>query len=169
MGNISQTPFVPAPPFLSIPGIENFVSTSVVTAGSAYFSLLILYATVTVTQMRTMLSGSPTGNVDMGIYDNTGTNGAPNNRLGSTGANAAVTGVFTKSLTANLLLNPGIYWLAVVDTVADTFNARNPTSSMAPAYKTSATNLTVLPATAGAVVDVGNVIATIALPLGGYS
>ena len=40
---------------------------------------------------------------------------------------------------------------------------------MAPAYKTSATNLTVLPATAGAVVDVGNVIATIALPLGGYS
>ena len=47
------------------------MSTSVVTAGSAYFSLLILYATVTVTQMRTMLSGSPTGNVDMGIYDNT--------------------------------------------------------------------------------------------------
>ncbi len=125
---------------------------AVVTAGSAYFVGYVLLAQVTVSQMRTWFGGSPTGQVDMGIYDATGTNNGPGNLLGHTGANTAAAAVFTKSLTANLTLPPGQYWLAILDTVADTIMSRSVnTGGMAPAYKTTATNLTVLPSTAGAI------------------
>jgi hypothetical protein len=139
-------------------------------AGAAFFEGYTLYAPVTVTQMRAAFSGSPTGNCDMGIYDSTGTNGAPNNLLGHTGAIAAVTGLFTQNLTANLLLSPGKYWIAFLDTIADTVQSRTTlVSGIGPYYRTTATNLTVLPATAGAVAVNGTSIAVAALLSGGFS
>jgi hypothetical protein len=90
----------------------------------------------------------------MGIYDSTGTNGAPNNLLGHTGAIVAATGVFTQNLTANLLLSPGRYWLAFLDTVADSVGVRSGlAANIGVNLQTSATNLTVLPSTAGTVVN----------------
>lgn len=133
-------------------------------AGSAVFAAVELRATVTITQMRCLLSGSPTGNIDMGVYDASGTNNSPNNLLGHTGANAAATGIFTKSLTANLTLSPGEYWLALLDTVADTAYARGATlSGAAPIMKTSATNLTVLPSTASTVANYATLFSVLAL------
>jgi hypothetical protein len=120
--------------------------------------------------MRVNISGSPTGNIDMGIYDATGTNNGPNNLLGHTGANAAATGLFTKSLTANLLLSPGQYWLAFLDTVGDSIFARTATAAGLPVVvRTSATNLTVLPSTIGAVADNAIEVGVIGLILNSYS
>lgn len=154
MGNISQTPFIPAPFVLANPGYEHCVTPTAVTAGAAYLIAVDLLATITISQMRTTISGTPTGNIDMGIYDATGTNNGPNNLLGHTGANAAVTGQFTKSLTANLTLNPGQYWIAILDTVADQITARViPSTGFCPNVRTVATNLTVLPSTIGSVAN----------------
>jgi hypothetical protein len=143
----------PAPFTLEEPDVTVLTATAT-TAGRAFFTGVTLYAPVTVSQMRCWLSGSPTGNVDMGIYDATGTNGAPNNLLGHTGAVAAVTGVFTQNLTANLLLSPGRYWLAFLDTVADSVGMRSGVAAnIGVNLQTSVSNLTVLPSTAGTVVN----------------
>ncbi|HEX3640096.1 MAG TPA: hypothetical protein VHV10_02275 [Ktedonobacteraceae bacterium] len=166
MGNISQTPFIPTPPYLATDGIvsANANGTGAVVAGAAYLSPITVFAPVTVTQIRASFSGSPTGNVDMGIYDSSGSNGLPNNRLGSTGANVAATGLFTKNLTANLLLSPGNYWIAFLDTVADAlFSRTGYTTGLAPALRTTATNLTVLPASIGTVANGAPIIDIIAL------
>jgi hypothetical protein len=131
------------------------MSGNALTLGVGYFTAIVLYAPVVVTQMRCYITAaSPTGNVDMGIYDATGTNSAPNNLLGHTGAIAAVTTTFTQNLTANLSLAPGRYWLAVVETVANTVGSRGSlAASVGVNMQTSATNLTVLPATAGTVTN----------------
>ena|SRR5947209_2016636 len=155
MGNISQPPFMPAPFTLESPDVTVLTGTAL-TAGRAFFTALPpLYASVIVAQMRCFVSSaSPTGNIDMGIYDATGTNNAPNNLLGHTGAIAATTGLFTKNLTANLSLSPGIYWLAVVDTVADSIGMRSGvTASIGANVQTSSASLTVLPNPAGAVTN----------------
>lgn len=157
-----------APFTLETPDITVLTPTAIA-AGQAFFSAYVLNAQVTVTQMRCSLTGSPTGNIDMGIYDATGANGAPNNRLGSTGANAAATGTFTKNLTANLVLPPGQYWLAFVDTVADTVNLRGGVTNLGVLLRTSATNLTVLPSTAGAVISSSTRIGLAALLLNSWS
>lgn len=138
------------------------LTATAITAGRAFFSALPpLYATVTVTQMRCFLSGSPTGNIDMGIYDATGANNAPNNLLGHTGAIAATTGVFTKSLLANTILPPGLYWLAIVDTVADSIGLRSGlAANIGVNVQSSSSALTVLPSTAG---TVGNSIIRVGL------
>lgn len=149
---------------------EQGTATFAVTAGSAYFSIATLYAPITITQMRMGLTGSPTGNIDMGIYDSTGTNGQPNNLLAHTGANAAAAGIFTKSLTANLLLSPGIYWIAFLDTVADTIPGRTTSANGNGAmYKTTSTSLTVLPATAGAIATINATVQVYGLVSGGFS
>jgi hypothetical protein len=141
-----------------------------VTAGSAYLAYVTLSAPITVTQMRCGFSGSPTGNVDMGVYDASGANSAPNNLLGHTGANVAATGLFTKSLTANLTLAPGQYWIAFMDTVADSAYARGfGVTGLGPVVKTTATNLTVLPSTIGATADTATFVSCIGLLLNGWT
>lgn len=145
-------------------------SGSAVTAGSAYFYDVIVNATVTIIQMRTALSGAPTGNIDMGVYDSTGTNGQPNNLLGNTGAQLSATGVFTKSLSANLTLPPGKYWLAIIDTVADSiFQRSSGNAGIGVAYKSTATNLIQLANPAGAIATNATKIYLEALLLGGFS
>jgi hypothetical protein len=172
MGNISQTPFLPAPAFLAPEGVFIAATSTGIAlpSGSAVLSFVELRVPVTINQMRCTFSGTPTGNVDMGIYDATGSNDLPNNLLGHTGINVAATGSFTKSLTANLSLNPGQYWIALLDTVADSVLARGSgTAGVGPIVKTSATNLTVLPATIGAVANTLNLYSCFALIQNGWS
>jgi len=158
------------PQILGVTGAENAQVAAAVTAGRAFFAPITINTQVTIAQMRTWFSGSPTGNCDLGIYDSTGTNGAPNNRLGSTGANAAAGGMFTKSLTANAVLPPGVYWLAFLDTVADSVHTRTmAVAGLGAIMQTSATNLTVLPSTAGTVADSVLLIELYALISGGFS
>ena len=162
--------YSPPPLIIETPGIESASNFAALTAGSAYFSLVQVPAPCTVTNMRCYFNVSPTGNVDMGIYDSKGTNGAPQNLLADTGAIAAATGLFTKVLTANLLLSPGNYWLAIVDTIADSVSSRqSAVSGMGPMYKTTSTALTVLPATAGTISIINFLPAIYALVSGGYS
>lgn len=162
--------YPPTPLILETPGIESASNFAAVTAGSAYFSLIQVLAPCTVTNMRCYFNGTPTGNVDMGVYDAKGTNGAPQNLLGNTGAQASATGLFTKALSANLLLSPGNYWLAFVDTVADSVSSRqSAVSGMGPMYKTTSTSLTNLPATAGPIAIINFLPAIYAIVSGGYS
>jgi len=148
----------------------NSGSAAALTASRIYFGPLTLLAPVTITQMRCFLSGTPTGNIDMGVYDATGTNGAPNNLLAHTGAIAAVTGLFTQNLTANLLLFPGKYWLAWLDTVADSIQkAGGAAAGLSPFYVSNST-FTVLPnPLTGGVADTANRVTLLALLSGGFS
>ncbi len=149
----------------------NNAAAAALTTNRIYFCSVTLLASVTVTQMRCQFTGAPTGNCDMGIYDATGTNGAPNNLLGHTGAIAATTGLFTKSLTANLPLSPGQYWLAWLDTVADTVGRSTGlgTAGQGPSLVSNST-FSVLPGPlTGGVADTSNKIAMMALLLGGFS
>jgi len=165
---IFTSPIVPQ--VLMMPGSESAQTTAATTAGAAFLSAVILRAPATVTQMRTGFSGTPTGSVDMGVYDASGTNGAPNNLLGHTGAIAAATGLFTQNMTANLLLAPGRYWLALLDTVADSvFTRAGALTALFPVMRTSATNLTVLPSTIGTVANNGLIICYMALLLNSWA
>jgi hypothetical protein len=141
------------------------------TAQAAYFTAVVLYAPVVVTQMRCYVTAaSPTGNIDLGIYDATGSNAAPNNLLGHTGAIAATTATFTQSLTSNLSLSPGRYWLAFVETVANAVGIRGSlAANVGVNLQTSATNLTVLPSTAGTVVNSISRVGVAALLSGSWS
>lgn len=162
-------PPLPAPFLLYDPTSLAAAAGTLPTAGATFFVGYVLYAQVTISRMRASLSGVPTGNIDMGIYDATAANGAPNNLLGHTGAIAAATGLFTQNLLANVTLPPGQYWLAFLDTVADSVQFRSTTQGgMGPIYRTTATNLTVLPSTAGAVAQNGNAVAVEALILNSY-
>lgn len=146
------------------------LTPAAITAGRAFFTAVVLYAPVTISQMRVFLSGAPTGNIDMGIYDATGAGGVPNNLLGHTGVNVATTGVFTKALTANLPLAPGQYWLAFLDTVADTVAFRiGVTVNIGVNMQTSSSALTVLGSTAGTVANSINRVGIVALLSGGWS
>jgi len=158
-----------APLVVFTPGIENSTGTFTVSAGQAYASLYTLLASVTLTQMRCCFSGSPTGNIDLGIYDSTGTNGGPGNLQGHTGANAAATGVFTKSLTANVLLSPGNYWIAFLSTIANSVFGRQASGAgMIDSVISSTTGLTVLPSSFGAFTD-SNLVTVLCLVSGGFS
>jgi len=76
----------------------------------------------------------------------------------------------TKSLTANAVLPPGVYWLAFLDTVADSVHTRTmAVAGLGAIMQTSATNLTVLPSTAGTVADSVLLIELYALISGGFS
>lgn len=172
MGNISQTPFIPAPFSLEMPDITLLSAAVTLTNQAAYFCPYILNASVTVAQMRcNITAASPTGNVDMGIYDASGTNGAPGNLQGHTGAIAATTGNFTKSLISSVTLPPGQYWLAYLGTVGtDAPGSRTGIAvGMGALYRSSATNLTVLPSTSGAVIDIANRIGIMALLSNSFS
>lgn len=144
--------------------------TAAITAGFAFYTGFTLQGTTTFSKMRTVLGGAPTGNIDLGIYDATGTNGLPGTLLGHTGAQTSATGVFTKNLLANTTLSPGQYWLALVDTVADTFNFFNSGAAGMGAFaRSNAGGLSVLPATAGAASAQGQTFAMEALVLNGFS
>ena len=160
---------VPSPLILADSGSLRATGATAVTAGAAYFTWVNLLVSVTVTQMRVNFSGVPTGNVDMGIYDATGTNGQPNTLLGHTGAIAAATGLFTQNLLSNLLLPAGRYWLAFVDTVADSpFNSACYAGGPV-VYRTSSTALASLPGTAGALIATSLLMAISGLVQGGFS
>src|SRR6266567_1135751 len=164
-------PPLPAPQMLAPDaGDAANLGTGTLTAGVAYFSAVSVGAPCTVTKMRCQFSGAPTGNVDMGIFDSTGASGGPGNMLAHTGAIAAATGVFTQNLTANLTISlPGLYWLAWLDTVADTvFRVAAANIGGNPSVRSSATNLTVL-ASSIAVVNTGNRVAVVGMLSGGYT
>lgn len=159
-----------APFYLMPDGALSAGAGGAIVAGSAYAYGITLSASITVTQMRTVFSGAPTGNCDMGIYDATGANAGPGNLLGHTGAIVTATGMFTQALTANLLLSPGQYWLAILNTIANSVWLRAAgAAGVTPAVKTTSTALTVLPATFGALTDSGNILYVEALLLGSYA
>ncbi len=145
-------------------------SLAALTANRIYFAPLSLFTSFTITQMRCWLSGAPTGNVDMGIYDTAGTNNTPLNLLGHTGAIAAVTGSFTQNLIANLTLSPGAYWICWLDTAADSVQKVGGVGAGIGPWYVSNDSFSVLPnPLTGGVGDTGNRPTILALRSGGYT
>lgn len=58
--------------------------------------------------------GTQSGNVDVGIYDDDGTNGAPGTRLVSSGSTACPAGGAAAITVADTTLQPGGYYAAIV-------------------------------------------------------
>ena len=138
--------------------------------GQVILNGIELIAPVTVTQMRTVFSGAPTGTCQMGIYDSSAAGQLPGSLMGNTATFTAVNGVMTRNLLSNLPLGPGKYWLAFLDTVADTvFGVGGGPTGFYATVLTTTTGLTTLPGTAGAVTDNNVATAFCALVLGGWS
>lgn len=161
----------PKPAALMPDGAASAAGSDVTTAGAVYFSALTVSAPVVVTSMACSFDGVPAGSVDMGVYDSTGSNGGPGNRLGHTGAIAATTGLFVQNLTANLLLVPGDYWIAFTDTNgADTVWQRQAGyAGQVPINRSNATGLTALPQPAGAFAHTTRIISLIAYLQGSFT
>ncbi len=138
-------------------------AVTTLTAGRIYLNAVVISAPVTIVAMQCTFSAVPTGNCDMGIYD-TGFN-----LLGHTGAIAAATGIFRQNLIANLTLGPNRYWLAWLDTVADSivrqFGSASANQSLT--QRSNATTFTQL--VSFAVVQIaGDRVGVQALVQGGY-
>lgn len=102
-----------------------------VVATTAYLVPVVLEAPATITSVRVRFVTGGNGHYDVGIYDATGVNGAPNNLLAHAAATAtslATAGNTTASpafINGNLSLPPGRYWLAFwIDNGTDTFTQK---------------------------------------------
>ena len=118
-----------------------------------------------------------TGHYDVGIYDATGANGAPNNLLAHAASTitalATATGNQTPALIGgNLALIPGRYWLALwIDNATDTI-FRPGASAAGRAVTMSGTNAGPLPALASSITGLADGSFKpwiIGLLLGGFS
>jgi len=163
---------LPSPKLIvSWPSISG--GTTAVSAGTIYFNGFELLATTTFSAMRLGFGGSPTGNVQLGVYDSTAANSKPGVLQGSTALVAATAGMNTINLTQNMTLNPGQYWMAMMDTQADTTEFIVPGEGlgvgMGPFYQSTAT-FGSLPANIAGAVTVGtNAFGFQLLVLNGYS
>jgi hypothetical protein len=135
------------------------VSTAPV-ATTAYLVAVKLTAPATLTGIRVRFGVGGTGHYDVGIYDATGANGAPNNLLAHAAAVASSLITSTATLTpaligGNLVLSPGNYWLAVwCENAADTIFRVTAGNNMAPVQ--SGTTAGPLPALASSLTALGN-------------
>jgi hypothetical protein len=159
MGNISQTPSIPAP--LALYDGE-IVTTSVAVGASntAYLVGVVLYVQSTLTNIRCRFGTGGAGHYDVGIYDASGSNNQPGNLLAhaasSNTALATATGVQTPALIGgNLSLPPGRYWLALwVDNATDTINRQSGNSGLVVCM--SGTTTGPLPSSAASLTGLGN-------------
>jgi hypothetical protein len=94
-------------------------TTNTLTANQVYLIAVKVNGQTTVTGMRVHVGSTATGHTDMGIYDSNG------NRLDHTGAvtNTASTTMTNALSNGNLILSPGIYYLAFTnDNGTDTYS-----------------------------------------------
>ncbi len=92
-------------------------AANVVTANRAWLIAVNVPTPVTVTAIRTSIAAS-SGNLDVGLYNNSGT------RLASSGSvTCPAAGAASINFTASATINPGIYYLAIsADNTTATFN-----------------------------------------------
>jgi hypothetical protein len=130
------------------------------TANTVYLVAVTLYAPATLTAVRCRFSTGGNGHYDTGIYDASGTNGAPGNLLahGASSATALATaaGVQSPAFTGgNLALSPGKYWLALwIDNATDTIIRFG--ASLSLAVVQSGTNNGPLPSAASSISSLAN-------------
>lgn len=130
-------------------------------ANTVYLVGIVNLVQVTLTNVRCGFGTvGGTGHFDVGIYDATGTNGAPNNLLAHAAATnttlATTNGVQTPTLIGgNIILNPARYWLALwIDNAVDLINRE--TSRQNLGVVMSGTNAGPLPALASSITSLGN-------------
>lgn len=161
MGNISQTPFVPAPWILSV-GEPSGFSAATLTANKAYFVPVILYAQATLTGFRVSFGTGGAGNYDVGIYDASG------NLLTNKGAIATATGIQSPALASSLSLSPGRYYLGFwINNATDTILQRSNTTNTVLAQNVTATSN--LPSSTSGAVNIGISLYLVGLFQGGWS
>lgn len=103
-------------------GSEGAATTA---ANSVQMYAWLNYATITLNAMRIYFGTGGNGHYDLGIYDSTGSNKKAGNLLGqcaSTGTSlASATGLQSPALLSNIVLTPGLYWIASwIDNATDT-------------------------------------------------
>ena len=163
---------LPAPFFL---GPDTLVlatnGTGPAIAGQIIANGYVLNTNVSISSMRIGFSGSPTGTVQLGIYSANTTNNFPAQLLGSTPTFTATAGIITKNFNSILNLTPGLYWLAFLDTVADTVFGTGGTAGAGfyATVLTTATGLSSLPSTFGAASTNNVAMAFSALITNGWS
>lgn len=130
-------------------------------ANTAYLVAVRLPVPATLTNVRVRFQAGGTGHYDVGIYDASGTNGAPGTLLAHAASTstslATATGVQTPALIGgNLALAAGNYWLALwVDNATDTFVKASGNNNMMLVQ--SGTNAGPLPAAASSLTGLANV------------
>jgi hypothetical protein len=109
--------------FITSPAIPPFAlyaddlayGTGTSASGAIFIVGKEIQAPVKITGMKCRMGATAAGNIDMGIYD------VNFNLLASKGATAAVpNSVNTLTFASPLLLSPGRYWLAWIDTAGAT-------------------------------------------------
>ncbi len=147
-------------------------------ANTAYLVGVVLPVPAVLTGIRVRCTAGGTGHYDVGIYDATGTNGAPNNLLAHAAATA--TSLVTASsvyltpalIGGNLALAAGRYWLALwCDNATDTWN-KVASSNANVTIVQSGTNAGPLPALASSLsglADAGFKPVILGLLQGGFS
>ena len=130
-------------------------------ATTCYLVGVVLWTPATLTNVRCGFGAGGSGHYDVGIYDATGTNGAPNNLLAHAAATATsiatATGNQTPALIGgNLALAAGRYWLALwIDNATDTI-FRPGASAVGRAVTMSGTNAGPLPALASSITSLAD-------------
>lgn len=95
-------------------------------ASRIYYVPFIVDVAVTVKQMLAFNGTAVAGNVDLGVYDSTGTSSGPGSKLVSTGATAAAgTSVVQAIDCADTALSAGLYWMAMLATSGTHTNFRS--------------------------------------------
>ncbi len=148
-------------PFALYDGELGQTSSQALTANGVYLVGVVLNAPVTLTGVRLRFAAGGSGHYDVGIYDSSGTNGAPGNLLAHAAATstslATATGTQSPTFTGgNLNLAPGKYWLAVwVDNATDTVNKQSASGNMA-VIQSGTVTAGPLPAAASSITGLAN-------------
>ena len=150
----------PAPLALYDGEIASQATASALVANTAYLVGVTLLAPAVLTNMRVRCNAGGNGHYDVGLYDATGANGAPNNLLTHAAATASSLATSSATLTpaligGNLALSPGRYWLALwCDNATDTWS-KVASSNTNVTIVQSGTNAGPLPALASSLARAG--------------
>jgi hypothetical protein len=110
-------------------------ASSVGVANTVYLVGVFLQSYKVLNAMRVRFATGGAGHYDLGIYDATGTNGAPGNLLAhAASSNTSLvtsSATLTPAMLTSVNLTPGPYWLAMwIDNATDTFNKQSASGSM---------------------------------------
>ena len=97
----------PPVPWVLVAGDPAAGSGGALATNTSYLAGVTVEAPMTITALSCVATGTPTGHVDLGIYDANG------NLLGHTGVQALAAGVNRFTLSAAMSLAPGRYYLAL--------------------------------------------------------
>lgn len=101
-----------APTILSLPWTFTALVTLTAVSGTGYMTTVLVERTISINRVFCHIAVA-SGNIDVGIYDDDGTSGAPLTRLVSSGAVACPAAGPAAVAVADTVLTPGRYYAAI--------------------------------------------------------